>query len=217
MKYVLILLLFTGFFAQAEMEESYRSTGFFVINVGVAVDTKLTQFNYPTSISYGGNILKDRYVGDFEVGLAFYREDLDAPIHLLFKYAYDFMVSSSDWGLGVDTTLYLGGDTTDYKIDKDGNVTEDSGRYGYEDNGSVMDAIESKQGVNFYIGHDLGLFVKKRIVSQSLLVLLRLGVNNALVMKPRFFTKEKEEEEIKVVSEWFTPNIYLSTGFQWYF
>ena len=223
MKYILAILLFSGFFVQAQMEEPSRSTGFFAFNIGAAVDTKLTSFDYPVSLSYGGNILKDRYVGDFEVGLAFYRAYFYFPMHLLFKYAYDFMRSSSDWGFGVDTSLYLGGATISYLMDKDGNVVE-RGSDKYID---IFDQSKvEKQGVNFYIGHDLGLFLKRRIKAQALVALLRVGVNNALLIKPRFMPdksdtssgdKTKKEEEIKVVREWLTPSIYLGTGVQWYF
>ncbi|MDE0151921.1 MAG: hypothetical protein OXK80_05445 [Bdellovibrionales bacterium] len=107
MKYILTVLLFTGFFAQAEELNQSNLSGFFAFNFGIAVDTKLTNFDYPVSMSYGGNILKDRYVGAFEIGLASYRGEHRIPIHLLFKYAYDVMRSHSYWGLGIDTTLYL--------------------------------------------------------------------------------------------------------------
>ncbi len=214
MKYSLIILFVTAvFFAQAE--NSGGLGGFVSVNVGAAVNSKLTDFNYPVSFSYGGNILEDRYVGVFEVGAGTYRgwDEFQVPIHLLFKYSYDFMVSSSNWGIGLDTTLYLGGATINYGIDQEGKIIEG------DDWANRL--TESKKGIELYIGHALGLFVRKRIIdiqSQSLIVLLRLGINNALVMRPRFSKKDKDKEEtMKIKNDWLTPNFYLGTGFRWYF
>lgn len=86
--------------------------------------------------------------------------------------------------------------------------------------------VDEKEGIDFYIGHDLGLFVKRRITSRSLVALLRVGVNNVLLMRPRFISdksdaspddKAKKEEKIKITHKWLTPNLYLGTGIQWYF
>ena len=204
-----MVLLFTGFFVQAEEElNQFKLGGFFALNVGMAIDTKLTKFDCPTSISYGGNILKDRYVGVFEVGLGSYRTEYYVPVPLLFKYAYDFIrFRSHGWSLGIDTALHLGGFTRD--------------GYSVAENGTT----HQEKGIELYIGHDLGLFVKKRITARSLVVLLRTGINNAWIIQSSFIPvksgkdekSSKEEEEIKVTGELLNPHFYLGTGIQWYF
>ena len=201
MKYALtILLFFASFFAQAE--DSIKRGGFFSIDFGVAVDHKLTKFHYPIMISYGGNILDDQYIGTVEVGVGVYQ----IPFQLLFKYNYDFMPSSPTWSFGVDTALYLGGETIKYAFKKDGTITKDV----YAS--SVRDE-DGRKGINLYAGNDLGLFVKSNI-SKSFAIIFRGGVNNALAFRSR--EKNKNDKSIKITREFLNPNVYLSTGIEWY-
>ena len=218
MKYILtILLFFVGFFAQSE--DSNKQGGFFSLDFGAAVNSKLTHFNYPASLSYGGNILEDRYVGAVEIGISTYRQEEFSVPNLLLKYNYDFM--TSNWILGADTALHLGGVTVrNLEVPEQPNTKLDA---------DVRKNITiSRTGINLYVGHDLGLFVKKRI-SKSFVVLFRGGMNNAFTIKPRFVSssspageteskkdKKTNDEEIKVSYEFLNPNFYLSTGIEWY-
>ena len=219
MKYALALLFFCSLPVQAE---GFKKGGFLSFDVGWAVDSKLRNFDYPLSLSYGGSILEDRYVGAVELGIVFYRvRELLLIPSLLFKYNYDFMASSSNWALGVDTALYLGGRVVGYYVNPDGTYVVGS-------TGPLKDTIREgsavrKRGINLHIGHDLGLFVKKHL-SESFVILLRAGMNNAVIGKPRFLisqsseaeSKKKQDEEIKVKYEFLNPNFYLSAGLQWY-
>ena len=243
MKYALtILLFFVGFFAQAEGSNKQR--GFFSLDFGSAVNSKLTQFSYPVSLSYGGSILEDRYVGAVEIGISSYRQQEFVVPHLLLKYNYDFMTSdSSNWTLGVDTALHLGGTT----VPSSQVVGEqpDIPVVGNQPDTKPADVDVKKPHsvtgyhrtmINLYVGHDLGLLVKKRI-SKSFVVLFRGGVNNTLTIKPRFVSslaskvesppttggkveskqgKKTNDEQIKVNYELLNPNFYLSTGIEWY-
>ena len=215
MKYALtILLFFASFLAQAE--GSNKQGGFFSLDFGVAVDNKLSKIHYPVFLSYGGSILDDQYIGQVEIGVGVY----DLPFHLLFKYNYDFMHHSSNWSAGVDTALYLGGHTIQYTV-KDGKVVDDVGKNFTLFNVKSDDEID---GINIYVGHDLGVFLKKHI-SKSFAVLFRGGVNNVLSIKPRFTTSQspqssdaqsEKNEDIKITREFLNPNFYLSTGIEWY-
>lgn len=239
MKYalIIILLLVAGFFAQAE--DSNKQGGFFSIDFGAAVNSKLTHVSYPASLSYGGNILEDRYVGAVEIGIITYRQKEFPVPHLLLKYNYDFMASNpSNWILGADTALHLGGATVRYTtqltessqpnipadvdVKKNNPATHKTGINLYD-----KPAIHTT-GVILYVGHDLGLFVKKRI-SKSFVVLFRGGINNALSIKPRFVfssspageteskqDKKTNDEEIEVSYDFLNPTFYLSTGIEWY-
>ena len=159
--------------------EDLNKKGFFSLNFGVAVDRKFESVRYPVFWYYGGDISKNIYAGEFGVGVGIY----GGPFNLSFKYSYDFMSSGSDWGFGFETVFYLGG-------------REVEGEY------------YLSKGVNLYLGNDLGLFVG-RYVSKSLAVLVRGGINNALIHK---FRSDK-----KLTHEFLTPNFYLGTGFQWEF
>lgn len=220
MKYVLITLLLTNFFVQAEDLDDLG--GFFIFNVGMAVDNKLTIFDYPFSFAYGGNISKDKYAGAFEAGLSWYRseDEFRVPVHLSFKYAYDFInFRLSHWGIGIDTALHLGGATRNYVVKDDGTVVEEgSDSYDYDGEGNKE---YYKHGIELYIGHDLGLFVKRRIATRYV-VLLRAGINNAWVIQSAYVPvksggESEENEEIKITGEFLNPNFYLGTGIQWYF
>ena len=227
MKYALmILLFFAGFFAQAE--GSNKQGGFFSLDFGTAVNSKLTHFNYPVSLSYGGNILEDQYVGAVEIGISTYRQEEFTVPHLLLKYNYDLMTShSSNWSIGADTALHLGGATIHNLQGEPSQNTQPENTPLDVDVRKKM-TIDHKKSIILFVGHDLGLFVKKRI-SKSFVVLFRGGMNNAFTIEPRFVSssasageaeskqdKKTDDEEIKVSYEFLNPNFYLSTGIEWY-
>ncbi len=175
-----MILLFTGFCTQAR--GLGKLGGFLSFNLGLSVDTRLTEFNYPLFISYGGNILQDQYVGAFNIGLSGYRA---ARMPLLFGYSYDFD-SSSNLSYGVDTYFSLGG-------------SEEGG------------------GININIGHDIGLFLRRRITDGGFHALLRIGLSNGLIITTSRERYTLSNERRRPDEEgWLSPHLYLTVGMQWY-
>ena len=170
MKQIFVILLFlVGLQARAaefqaepqnesqEQQEALEYKGFIAFQGGTGFRTDLTNLAEVVSLTYGGLLSRQQYLGSFEIGVkAFTRRDI--PLTLAFKYSYSF-IRNNEFELGPDISLFIAGD---YKEDSTKKST------GLNNSSTIL-----------VIGNELGLFAMKYITNKiSLLVRTGMHVEN---------------------------------------